>query len=59
MRLRNGMPIGMIARSRAKNGFGSSPLIAHGQKKTGVWLLSQGARQVNLQGKNALFRRVK
>jgi hypothetical protein len=53
------MPIGMIARSRAKNGFGSSPLIAHGRKKTGVWLLSQGARQVNLQGKNALLRRVK
>jgi hypothetical protein len=53
------MPIGMAARGRAKNGFGSSPLIAHGQKKTGVWLLSQGARQANWQGKNALLRRVK
>jgi hypothetical protein len=49
----------MSACFRAKNGSGSSPLIAHGRKKTGVWLLSQGARQVNLQGKNALFRRVK
>ena len=49
----------MAARGRAKNGSGSSPLIAHGRKKTGVWSLSQGARQVNLQGKNALLRRVK
>jgi len=59
VRLRSGMPIGMAARGRAKNGSGSSPLIAHGQKKTGVWLLSQGARQANWQGKNALLRRVK